>query len=169
MRKTRLIRIKPFQGKNYYPGSANSWKSSLLFLVSSPNFRLAAMDSLRLPSLNALTVTHSSFQKEQSAQFLGKLDYFNSSMSPSLKLGPLLRTHRFVCQSSVFSELCFMLFFSRKKKRNRFILVLYRLSTKYFSLKNSVGGLSKCKLKMKTMIWSKWETWLLQRGDGTLW
>ncbi|KAG8652626.1 hypothetical protein MANES_06G111900v8 [Manihot esculenta] len=53
------------------------------------------MDSLRLPSLNALTVTHSSFQKEQSAQFSGKLNYFNSSMSPSLKLGPLLRTHRF--------------------------------------------------------------------------
>ncbi|XP_021681500.2 rhodanese-like domain-containing protein 11, chloroplastic isoform X2 [Hevea brasiliensis] len=67
------------------------------------------MDSLRLPSLNALTVSHSSFQKEQRAKFSGKLNYFNSSMPPSLILSPPFRTlnrhrHRRVMQMQAADE-----------------------------------------------------------------
>ncbi|KDP31008.1 hypothetical protein JCGZ_11384 [Jatropha curcas] len=53
------------------------------------------MDSMGLPSLNALPVSHSKFQRERCTKLWGKLHYLNSSMPLSLKLSPTFRIHRF--------------------------------------------------------------------------
>lgn len=51
------------------------------------------MESLALPSLNALTVLPLSFHKEQSTKLLGKARHFKSVKPSSLKLTPSVRTH----------------------------------------------------------------------------
>ncbi|XP_065874471.1 rhodanese-like domain-containing protein 11, chloroplastic [Euphorbia lathyris] len=57
----------------------------------------SSMDSLGLPSFNAVTFSHSNFHNEHRAKLLGKskFNYFNSSMPPSPKLTSTSRCHRF--------------------------------------------------------------------------
>uniref|UniRef100_A0A2P2M0K4 Uncharacterized protein n=1 Tax=Rhizophora mucronata TaxID=61149 RepID=A0A2P2M0K4_RHIMU len=60
------------------------------------------MGSLRLPSLNALTVLHSDFGGKQSTKSLPRINLLSPSMPSPMKMTSPLRTRYFVSHLSLF-------------------------------------------------------------------